>query len=162
MTTRLGFVFALGLVMGLALSIQPAQAETRPAELGLFTMLNGEVSREMNTSTGGFADGGGLTLWSIDAGPGCNNVATGAVYEMHCNAAGRFCPWGTDGGAGLAFCGTTIGAVGYGKPVNASTETAPAPYWFVTAPGAQGATKNVCIVPAAGSVNMTCALFRMR
>lgn len=159
MTTRLGLVFALGLVMGLALSVTPAQAENRPAELGLFLMLNGEQSRTMNVLV---ADGGGLSLQSMDAGPGCNNVATGAVYEMHCSSAGHFCPWGNDGGAGLAVCGTTIGNVGYGRPVNASTPAAPAPFFFTTAAGGTGATKSVCIVPKSGDTNMTCALFRMR
>lgn len=162
MTTRHGLFLALGLAMGLALSIRPAQAENRPSEGPLFQLLNGEVSREMNAGAGANADGGGLSLYSVDAGPGCNNVATGAVYEMHCNAAGHFCPWGSDGGAGLAFCGTTIGSVAYGKPVNASTPSAPAPFYFVAGPGTQGSTKNVCIVPASGTLAMTCALFRMK
>lgn len=159
---RISIFLVLGFMAGVVLSVSPARAENRPAELPMFQMLNGEQSRSLNTNTGGFADGGGLTLWSADAGPGCNNVATGAVYEMHCNAAGHFCAWGSDGGTGGSFCNTTIGNVGYGRPVNASTPSAPAPFYFVTAPGSQGATKNVCIVPASGSVNMTCALFRMQ
>jgi hypothetical protein len=162
MTTRLSIVFALGLVMGLVLAVFPAHAENRPAELGLFTQLNGEVSRGVNTAAGGNADGGGLSLYSVDAGPGCNNVATGGVYEIHCNAAGHFCPWGSDGGAGLAFCGTTIGNLAYGKPVAASTPSSPAPFWYVAPAGDVGAVKNICIVPASGTLSMTCAVFRMR
>ena len=160
MTKRNVLTFALGIVMGLALSIAPAQAGPRPSsELGLFSSLNGVQTRETNSLV---ADGGGLSLWSMDAGPGCNNVATGAVYEMHCNSAGHFCPWGSDGGAGLAFCGTTIGNVAYGRPVNASTPAAPAPYWFTTPTDLSSSTTNVCIVPKAGDLTMTCALFRMR
>lgn len=159
---RLGFVLALGLVMGLALSFNSANAENRPAELGLFSQLNGEVSRGVNTAAGGNADGGGLSLYSVDAGPGCNNVATGGVYEIHCNAAGHFCPWGSDGGAGLAFCGTTIGNLAYGKPIAASTPSSPAPFWYVAPAGDVGAVKNICIVPASGTLSMTCAVFRMR
>ena len=162
MTTRIGLIFALGLVVGLALSVHPAQAENRPSELPLLQSLNGEVTRTMNTAAGGHADGGGLTLWSMDAGPGCNNVATGGVYELHCNAAGHFCPWGSDGGAGLAFCGTTIGNVAYGKPINASTPSAPAPFYFTAESGAPGAVKNICIVPASGSLSMTCAVYRLK
>lgn len=151
---------ALGFMLALALNIPSAHAENRPSELGLFTMLNGEQSRELNASP--YFDGGGLTLFSMDAGPGCNNVATGAVYEMHCNTAGHFCAWGSDGGTGGSFCQTAIGSPSYGRPVNASTPAAPAPYWFTTKQGTQGETRSVCIIPKAGDVTMTCALFRMR
>lgn len=159
MTKRtLSLVFALGIVMGLALSVPAAEAGPRPgSELDLFTRLNGVQTREMNG-----VDGGGLSLQSQDAGPGCNDVATGAVYEAHCSSAGHFCPWGSDGGAGLAFCGTTIGSVAYGKPINASTPSAPAPFWFVTPADSRSPTTNVCIVPKSGDVDMTCALYRMR
>ena len=156
MTTRLGFVFAAGLVMGLALAVTRAEAGNRPSELPLFSMLNGEVSRDLNAGGGGFplADGGGLTLATHDAGIGCNLVATGAVYEMHCSAAGHFCPW-SDGG-----CSSAIGSQAYGKPVNASVATAPAPYYFVTE-ASTTATKLVCVTPSA-SAAMICAMFRMK
>lgn len=166
MRNRIGIAmcFALGLGMGLTLHVTGADAANRPyGELNFFQLLNGEISRDMNTASGPFnqADGGGLTLWTNDAGPGCNSLATGAVYEMHCSAAGHFCPWGSDGGAGLAFCGNVIGNVAYGKPINASTPTAPAPFYFVTAPSTS-ATKSVCIVPAVGTLGMTCVPYRMQ
>lgn len=163
---RIGMCFVLGLGMGLTLSVTGAHAGPRPtSELALFQLLNGEITRDMNTSSAGAfnqADGGGLTLWTNDAGPGCNNVATGAVYEMHCSAAGHFCPWGSDGGAGLAFCGNVIGNVAYGKPINASTPTAPAPFYFVTKTDLDNATKSVCVVPAVGTLGMTCVPYRLK
>ena len=152
MTTRHGLFAALGLVMGLALSFNTATAGNRPAELGLFSMLNGEVSRDLNVVV---ADAGGLTLMTLDAGIGCNLVSTGAVYEMHCNTAGHFCAW-SDGG-----CSSSINSQAYGRPVNASTPAAPAPYYFVTE-ASSSTTKQVCYTPASGSVTGTCALFRMK
>lgn len=159
---KVTLMFALGLGMGLALHVTGAQAENRPyGELNYFQALNGEVSRLMNVSASGVgADGGGLSLWSSDAGPGCNNVPTGGVYEIHCNAAGHFCPWGTDGGTAGSFCNTTIGNVGYGRPVNASTASAPAPFFYTAPPGAIGTTKNICYVPSA-SASGTCAVFKL-
>ena len=152
MKTRLGFV--AGVLLGLTLAVIPAQAGNRPAELGLFSMLNGEVSRDLNSVV---LDGGGATLFSPDGSfIACNNVATGAVYEMHCNIAGHFCAW-SDGG-----CSTAISSQAYGRPVNASTPAAPAPYFFVTEASTTSATKQVCYVPVAGSAAATCALFRMK
>lgn len=159
MKTQLGFL--AGIAIGLAVAVLPANAENRPAELPLFQSLNGEVMRDLNAGPGLAADGGGLTLWSMDAGPGCNTVRTGAVYEMHCNAAVHFCPWGNDGGVGLAVCGTTIGNVAYGRPVAASSASSPAPFFFVTEAGTQGATKSICITPASTAA-ATCALFRLK
>lgn len=153
----LSFVFALGIAMGLALSVTPAEAGTRPgSELGLFQILNGEVVRELNASGGGFADGGGLSIVTLDAGIGCNTLATGAVYEMHCDSAGHFCPWG-DGG-----CSNAIGSQAYGKPINASTPTAPAPFYFVLQGDSTNATKRVCVTPVSGDATMICAPFRLR
>lgn len=149
---------ALGFVLALAFVVTPAQAENRPyGELNFFQLLNGEVSRELNTGGGSFplADGGGLSIVTYDAGIGCNTVATGAVYEVHCNAAGHFCPWG-DGG-----CSSAIGSQNYGRPINASTATAPAPYYFTAQPGATGTSKLICVTPSA-SASMVCALFRMK
>lgn len=156
MTTRIGFVFALGVAMGLAVLVSPAHAENRPSDGVLLTRLNGVVTREMNALV---ADGGGLTLFTVDAGPGCNNVSTGAVYEMHCNAAGHFCGW-NDGGVS---CGSAIGSASYGRPVAASSASDPRPYFFV-APGnaTAGATTSVCIAPASGSTSTTCALFKLQ
>lgn len=146
----------LGVVLGLIVSVSPSYAGNRPSETPLFQMLNGEVSRELNGTGGSFplADGGGLSVVTYDAGVGCQAVATGAVYEAHCSAAGHFCPWG-DGG-----CSSAIGSQNFGKPVNASTATAPAPFWFVTE-ASTTSTKLVCVTPSA-SASMVCALFRMR
>ena len=151
MKTRLGFV--AGMAIGLVLAVAPAQAGNRPAELGLFSMLNGEVSRDLNAVV---ADGGGVTLMTLDAGIGCNLVSTGAVYEMHCDSAGHFCAW-SDGG-----CSSAISSQAYGRPVNASTPAAPAPYFFVTEASTSSATKQVCYTPASGDATGICALFRMK
>lgn len=156
MHARIGFIFALGLCMGLALSVSRADAAPRNSDGVIFVRLNGVQSRPMNSLV---ADGGGLTLMSLDAGPGCNNVSTGQVYEMHCNAGAHFCPW-NDGGVS---CSSTIGAVTYGRPVAASSPSAPAPFFFV-APGDGSLTAtstSVCIAPASGSTSATCALFRL-
>lgn len=154
MTSRHNLIaLGLGVVLGLVLSVSDAHAGNRPSDGVMFQMLNGEVSREANALV---TDGGGLSLWTVDAGPGCNTVATGAVYEMHCNAGAHFCVWG-DGG-----CSSTIGSQGYGRPVAASSPSAPAPYFFVTQSDTTNATKQVCVAPASGSTSTTCALFRMR
>lgn len=150
MTSRHNLIaLGLGLVLGLVLSVSPAHAGNRPSDGVMYQMLNGEVSREMQ------ADGGGLTLWTADAGIGCAQVATGAVYEMHCNAAAHFCGW-SDGG-----CSTTIGSQAYGRPVAASSASAPVPYFFVTQGDTSSSTKLVCAIPSA-SAALTCSLFRMR
>lgn len=154
MTSRLNLIaLALGIVAGFVLSVSPVHAGNRPSDGVMFQMLNGEVSRELNVVV---ADGGGLTLWTVDAGPGCNRVATGAVYEMHCANAGHFCGWADAG------CGSTIGSAQYGRPVAASSPSAPAPYFFMTQADTVNATQQVCVAPASGSASMTCALFRMR
>lgn len=159
---KITMCFVLGLGMGLALHVTGAQAENRPyGELNYFQALNGEQSRSRNALGGANSDGGGLSLYSVDAGPGCNNVPTGGVYEIHCNAAGHFCPWGNDGGAGLAVCGTTIGDLAYGRPINASTPTAPYPVFYTAPGGATGATKSICVTPASGTLSMTCAVFKL-
>lgn len=157
------FLFA-AVFMGLAPNLSPlVLGENRPyGELNYLQQLNGEVTRGVNALGGANNDGGGLSLYSVDAGPGCNNVPTGGVYEIHCNAAGHFCPWGSDGGAGLAFCGTTIGNVAYGKPVAASSPSSPAPFFYTAPAGTTGSTKNICIVPASGTLSMTCAVFQLR
>lgn len=145
---------ALGVIVGFLFAVSPASAGPRPAgENATLQSLNGEVSRELNSLV---ADGGGLTLVTYDAGPGCGLVATGAVYEMHCNAGAHFCGW-SDGG-----CSSTIGSQSYGRPVASSSPSAPAPYFFMTQPDTVNATKLVCIAPASGSSTAQCALFRMR
>jgi len=148
----------VGLVLGLALHVSPARADQRPpSDVSLMQALNGEVSRDLNSaSCTGWADGGGLTLWTADAGIGCNCVRTGAVYEMHCDVGVYFCPWG-DGG-----CSVTIGSPNYGKPVKASTKDSPAPFYFVAKPDSTpGATKQVCMTQAT-TAGATCALYRLQ
>jgi len=153
-TVRAGLALAAGLLAGLVVSVAPARAENRPSETPLFQMLNGEVSRELNAVV---ADGGGLTLMTLDAGIGCNLVATGAVYEMHCDSPVHFCAW-EDGG-----CSVAIGSQSYGRPVNASTPSSPSPYFFVTkSDPTVGATKQVCMTPASGDAQAICALFKLR
>lgn len=156
---RTPILFALGFMAGLVLSVHPAQAENRPTEVPMLQMLNGEVSRDLNLGEGTspLADGGGLTLMTLDAGIGCNTVRTGAVYEMHCDSPVHFCAW-VDGG-----CSNAIGSQNYGRPVNSSTPASPAPYYFIAAPNSTaGARKLVCITPASGDATAVCALFRMQ
>ena len=134
-----------------------AFAGNRPTADNGFLMLNGEVTRDLNTLAGvGYADGGGATLWTIDAGVGCNLVRTGTPYEMHCNTAGYFC---TNQDAG---CVGTIGSPNFGRPVNASTSSAPAPYFFITQSDTASTTKLVCYTPVSTSATGTCALFPLR
>lgn len=156
MRARIGYIFALGVAMGLALSTTEARADNRSSDGVIFIRLNGVQTREDN---GVIVDGGALTLHTVDAGPGCNNVKTGGVYEMHCNAGGHFCPW-NDGGV---TCGSTIGLSTYGRPVATSSPSSPAPFYFV-APGnpTAGSTTSVCIAPASGSTSVTCALFLLQ
>lgn len=150
------FLFA-ALFMGIAPSL-PALVlgGNRPTADNAFLMLNGEATRDLNTVAGtGLADGGGATLWTIDAGIGCNLVSTGTPYEMHCNTAGYFCV-NQDGG-----CSATIGSPNFGRPVNASTSNAPAPYFF-TPQTDTASTRLVCYTPVSTSATGTCALFRLR
>ena len=154
MSSRLGTVLAglFGVVIGLALSVGSAHAGNRPAELGHTLMRTGEVSRALNAVV---ADGGGLTMMTLDAGIGGNLVATRAGYERHLDSHGHFCPW-TDGG-----CSDVLGSQAYGRPFSASTPATPAPYQFTTE-ASSVATKQVCFTPASGDATGICALFRMR
>lgn len=142
------FAFLAAALVGLLVSSVPAQAGNRPSETPLLQSLNGEVSRDVQS------DGGGLSMWTSDAGIGCATVSTGAVYEVHCSAAAHICPWG-DGG-----CSTAITSPNYGRPVGASTASSPAPYYLVMQPDSV-ATKQVCAMPSSAST-LTCAVFRMR
>lgn len=154
MTTRPNFIaLALGVAMGLTLSVAPAMAENRPSDGVIFTKLNGEFEHQTGP------DAGGLALSVADAGVGCMDLLTGATYEMHCNAGAHFCPW-SDGGLS---CSSSVHLATYGRPVAASTTSAPAPYFFtVEGNSTAAATKRVCIAPASGSAAATCALFKMR
>lgn len=150
---RLHIIFiVLGFMAGLAFSVSPARAENRPAELPMFQMLNGEVRRDLNTSAcTGLADGGGLTLWTADAGIACNCVKTGIPYKLVCQQASYFCPWG-DGG-----CSATVGSPNFGDPVATNT-----PYYFIPeGDPTRGATKLVCMIQTAAAVG-TCVPFRMQ
>lgn len=146
----------LGFFMGLAVAGSVVHAENRPAETPLLQALNGAVTRPMNSY---IVDGGGLSLMALDAGPGCTTLQTGGVYEIHCNAPGHWCPWGDDGGVS---CNSTIGSVSYGRPISVSTAMSPAPLYYV-APGNAtiGATKSVCVAPAAGNTSIICAVFKL-
>lgn len=144
------FVFALGVL---------ALGATRPSETPLFQMLNGTVSRESNPASGlpfQMADGGGLTMVTLDGGIACNTVATGRVYEMHCDSPGHFCGW-PDGG-----CSASINSLAYGRPFNQSTPAAPVPYYFLTTGSLDTARTQVCAVPASGDTAITCALFLLQ
>jgi hypothetical protein len=150
---------AVGFVLALVVTIPSAQAANRPgSELNFFQILNGEQSRDLNAGaeSGGLADGGGITLMTLDAGIGCNALATGAVYEMHCDSAGYLCLWG-DGG-----CSSAISSQAYGRPINSSTPNAPAPVFFTLQTDTTNATKLVCVTPASGDATMICAPFRLR
>ena len=141
--------FLAAALLGLLLSAGPVSAEGRPSPAQLDLMLSGEVSRSVQS------DGGGLALYTTDAGIACATVATGGVYELHCSVAAHVCPWG-DGG-----CSITAASPNYGRPVGPSSAATPAPYVVTMTQGAQDATKLLCAIPSA-SATMTCAVFRLR
>lgn len=142
--------FIVAAIVGVLLGAMPAAADNRPAELPMFQMLNGEVTRDT------LSDGGGVNMSTTDAGIGCADLVTGGVYEVHCNANAHLCPFG-DGG-----CSTSILSPAYGRPVAASSASSPQPYFLVLQGNSTaGATKLVCAMPAAAA-SLTCAAFRLR
>ena len=72
----LSFVFALGIAMGLALSVPPAHAGKPSSPFGLELMKLGERVRPLQ------ADGGGLMLFTSDAGIATATVVAGHLYYV--------------------------------------------------------------------------------
>lgn len=144
MTTRL--VFALGVAMGLVLSAAPAQAR-EGSQLGLTLRLNGERVRPVQS------DGGGLMLWTVDAGVATVTVTAGSTVLVECpTAACHICGPGSDG-TWDAGCNVTIGDPNYGSPI------ASGGYRFITL---RDTTTTLRGVPATSSATCSCAVYTMR
>lgn len=113
MTRFHSFVFALGIAMGLALSITPAHAGPT-SEFALVSLLNGERVRTLQ------GDGGGLMLYASDAGAIASaTVPANAVITVDCIQSFHLCvpsdgTW--DGG-----CNTTVSDINYGPLCTAGT-----------------------------------------
>lgn len=146
MTRRtLGVVFALGVLMGLALSSSTAHAGTRPgSELQLYLLLNGQETREV------LADGGGRGIYVTDAGSVCTTVQGGGVYKLRCDVGCNVCVYakeqfGTPLPGALASdggCWDTVTDPNYGPPLAAATDK-----WMVLGPG----TTVLCAHPQSGA-----------
>lgn len=149
MTTRLGFIFALGVAMGLALSVTPAHAGNRPSETPMFQLLNGERTRSTQ------ADGGGLTLYTADAGIASVTVTGGSVIlvENPGSNACHLCSAPADG-TWDGGCNTTVGDVNYGSPITSSGGQR----WIILRPDAT----TLKAVPASGSTTCTLPVFIMQ
>jgi hypothetical protein len=113
MTRTLSFVFALGIAMGLALSVTPAHAGPG-TEFQLLLLLNGERVRTLQS------DGGGLMLYANDGGAIASaTVPANAVVTVDCIQSVHLCvpsdgTW--DGG-----CNTTVSDINYGSLCAAGT-----------------------------------------
>lgn len=148
------FAFALGVTAVAAMAVSPlshvpALAESRTgSELGLFLLLNGERVRTVQ------ADGGGLTLFTSDAGIASVTVPGGGVVyiENPGTTACHLCSpsdsaW--DGG-----CNTTVGDPNYGSPIAASGGQR----WV----SLRDSTTTLRAVPASGSAGCSMPVFNMR
>jgi hypothetical protein len=144
----LSFVFALGIAMGLALSVTPAEARP-PSQYSLDVFLNGERVRPLDV------DGGGLLL-TTDSGLVSVPVTGGGVYvvENMSAAACHLCmgnkpeqaTW--DGG-----CSTTLSDPNYGSALAAGTSRV-----IVT----QDTTTAIKALPPAAGGTCTSLVYRMR
>lgn len=108
----LSLVFALGIAMGLALSITPAQAARPGNALSLQQLSMGERSRPL------MSDGGGLLLWTADAGATTVTVTGGGLYifqNIGSAAAGcHLCTPNPDGLTWDGGCSGTVSDPSYG------------------------------------------------
>lgn len=150
------FAFVLGVTAVVAMAVSPLPhvaplAESRTgSELALFQLLNGERVRTVQ------ADGGGLTLFTSDAGIASVTVPGGGVVYIEnpgttachlCSAPDAPTVW--DGG-----CNTTVGDPSYGSPIAASGGQR----WV----SLRDSTTMLRAVPAAGSASCSLPVFIMR
>lgn len=153
--------FVGAVLLGLWLAAAPAEARP-PAEFPMLMRLNGEWTRPaqspavMPLADAGCCttDGGGLALWTIDAGVAVANVTGGQVYMVNCSAATNLCLYdgtttmqASDGG-----CSNAAGDPNYGLPIPASTNQ-----FIVT----QDATTKFFATPTSGG-STTCSIFLLR
>lgn len=147
MKRTLSLVFALGIAMGLALSVTPAHAGPG-TEFSLFLLLNGERSRTLQ------ADGGGLALWTTDAGMATATVpANGVVYLENAGTAIAYVCGPLADGTWDGGCSTTTSDPNYGSPI------AVGGYRWISL---RGTTSTLKAVPASGSAAINVPVFIMR
>lgn len=140
---RLGFVFALGVSLGLAIAAGEAMADPGdrpPSELSLFLRLNG-VPRRFQLADAGMS---GLYGSAVT----CMPVTARDVLKVQCSAAAHICAASQDAG-----CVTTpVSDYSYGEKLAADTSM-----YIVASPGE---STLLCMVPVSGTVN--CAVWQMR
>lgn len=153
-----GFIVGVVAVVAMAMSPLPHVVSSLTArtgsELGLFLLLNGERTRPVQ------ADGGGLMLYTADAGVAEVTVPSGGVVYVE-NAGSNIChlcgpgpsassttaDW--DGG-----CSATASNVNYGSPIAATTGQR----WI----SLRDTTTTLRAVPASGSTTCTLPVYLMR
>lgn len=137
------------------LSVVPSLTAGRTgSELGLFLLLNGERTRSTQS------DGGGLLLWTADAGVATVTVTGGSIIyvENPGSTACHLCGPGPSASATAADwdggCNTTVGDVNYGSIVSASGGQR----WI----SLRDSTTTLKAVPASGSTTCTMPVYLMR
>lgn len=115
MTKRTGIIFALGIAMGLALSVPRAEAGRPSNAVSLEQLQLGERSRPLQT------DGGGLLLWTADAGVASATVSGGGLYVFeNLGTNGCFlCGPNPDGATWDGGCSAAISDPNYGQWLDA-------------------------------------------
>jgi len=151
MKTRLVIGIALlgALFMGVAVpQVQQLALGRTGSELGLFLLLNGERTRSIQS------DGGGLALWTTDAGVATISVTGGSVLYVEnagttiCHICGPLADSSWDAG-----CSTTTSDPNYGSPV------AVGGYRWISL---RDTTTTIKAVPPSGSAAINCPVFYMR
>lgn len=143
------FVGVAALLMGVVPNVTPLLTGRTGSELGLFLLLNGERTRSLQ------ADGGGLMLFTSDAGIASVTVTGGSVLLIEnpgtnaCHLCGPNADSTWDGG-----CNTTVSDINYGSPITSSGGQR----WV----SLRDTTTTLKAVPASGSTTCTLPVFIMR
>lgn len=143
------FVVVAALFMGVVPNVAPLLVGRTGSELGLFLLLNGERTRSLQ------ADGGGLMLYTADAGIASVTVTGGSVLYVEnpgsnaCHLCGPNADSTWDGG-----CNTTAGDINYGSPISSSGGQR----WI----SLRDTTTTLKAVPASGSTTCALPVFIMR
>lgn len=147
---RIALFFGVAaLLMGVVPNVTPLLTGRTGSELGLFLLLNGERTRSVQS------DGGGLMLFTSDAGIATATVPGGGVVLVEnpgtaaCHLCGPLADGTWDGG-----CSTTTSDPNYGSPVAASGGQR----WISLRDG----TTTLRAVPASGSASCAMPVFIMR
>lgn len=140
----------VGVFLGFALAAAPAQARP-PAEFPMLMRLNGEWVRPAQAPVN---DGGGLNLWTMDAGIAVATVTGGQIYVLNCDVASHVCIY--DGTTTMqaydAGCNATRGDVNFGMPIAAATDR------YVVL---QNGTTKLFATPAS-SATMNCTIWNLQ